>query len=297
MENVVKQKPVLTDKQKRDKKDKILGILSAIGANLFLAFLAFLVLFPLLFMVFSSLRGWENYLSNVTMFIDGKFTFENYKLIANYVDLVKGYGNTMFIEICVIPCGTFFAAFAAFSFSKLRLRHKRFWLLFLLSGMMIPGAVLLMPRYVAYDILGWIGTPLPLIVPHLFIHVSMMFFFIQYMMGIPSELFEAAKIDGCSTFRMFLQIMLPLLLPAIAAQCIFWFMGIWNDFFGPSIYLSNENATLQVLMYKLNSQASGSGFYTVTFAGAVLSCLPMIAIYLVLQKFFIKSMSFGAVKG
>ena len=163
---------------------------------------------------------------------------------------------------------------------------------------MIPGAVLLMPRYVFYETIGWIDTLLPLIVPHLLIHVGTMFFFIQYMKGIPSELFEAAKIDGCSTFRMFLQIMIPLLLPAIAAQDIFWFMGIWNDYFAPSIYLRTEsNMTLQVLMQYINTNYSGSNHHTMVFAGAVMSCLPMVVVYLILQRFFIKSMSIGAVKG
>ncbi|MCQ2742553.1 MAG: carbohydrate ABC transporter permease [Bacilli bacterium] len=286
-----------TEKQKRDRRDKIKGIFGAIAANLVLAFFSILVLFPLVFMVISSFRDNMDYLGKVIDLFPKKLTFDNYQLISTYVNLGRGYLNTMVIEIAVIPCGTFFAALAAFAFAKLKLRHKSFWLLFLLSGMMIPGAVLLMPRYLAYQILGWINTPLPLIVPHLFIHVSMMFFFIQYMMGIPSELFEAAKIDGCSTFRMFLQIMLPLLLPAIAAQCIFWFMGIWNEYFAASIYLSGDNATLQVMMASLNQTAGGSGLFPVVFSGAVLSCLPMVAIYLVLQKFFIKSMSIGAVKG
>ena len=92
--------------------------------------------------------------------------------------------------------------------------------------------------------------------------------------------------------------MLPLLLPAIAAQDIFWFMGIWNDYFAPSIYLQNSQfETLQVMMAALNKDFMGSGAQTVVFAGAVLSCLPMVVVYLILQKFFIKSMSIGAVKG
>ena len=285
--------------RKKDAKDKAKEIVGGIAANVILAFLSFLVLFPLLFMICSSLRSTEEYFNRVAyMFPNNWFNFDNYKRILVDLNLLSGYKNTMIIVVAVIPCGTIFAAMSAFSFAKLKLKSKTFWLLFLLSGMMVPGAVLLMPRYIAYSTIGWVDTLYPMIIPHLFIHVGTMFFFIQYMKGIPSELFEAAKIDGCSTFRMFLQIMLPLLLPAVAAQDIFWFMGIWNDYFAPSIYLrSTENMTLQVLMASINQSFSGSGQQTVVFAGAVMSCLPMVIVYLILQKFFIKSMSIGAVKG
>ena len=284
--------------RKKDARDKAKEIVGGIVANLVLAFLSFLVLFPLIFMICSSFRSTEEYFARIAyMFPKNWFNFDNYKRIMIDLNLISGYKNTLIIVVAVIPCGTVFAAMSAFSFAKLKLRSKTFWLLFLLSGMMVPGAVLLMPRYIAYSTIGWIDTLYPLIIPHLFIHVGTMFFFIQYMKGIPSELFEAAKIDGCSTFRMFLQIMLPLLLPAVAAQDIFWFMGIWNDYFAPSIYLQTKNKTLQVLMASINQSFSGSGQQTVVFAGAVMSCLPMVIVYLILQKFFIKSMSIGAVKG
>ena len=294
-----KRKGPLSEKEKRNRDDKIKGIIGSIISNLVLAFLSFLVLFPLIFMVLSSFRSSDEYFAKIAyMFPKQWFNFDNYRKVIVNANLMVGYRNTLIIVVAVIPIGTFFAALSAFSFAKLKLHHKQFWLLFLLSGMMVPGAVLLMPRYIAYQTIGWTDTLLPLIVPHLFIHVGTMFFFIQYMKGIPSELFEAAKIDGCSTFRMFVQIMFPLLLPAVAAQDIFWFMGIWNDYFAPSIYLtSTENMTLQVMMASLNSSYSGSGQQTVVFAGAVLSCLPMIIVYLILQRFFIKSMSIGAVKG
>ena len=287
------------EKDIRDKRDTAKEIIAAVVSNLVLAFLSFLVLFPLIFMVLASLRTQQEYFDHVAhIFPNNWFNFDNYKRVLTDANLLSGYKNTLIIVVAVIPVGTFFAAMAAFSFAKLKLRSKQFWLLFLLSGMMVPGAVLLMPRYIAYQTIGWIDTLLPLIIPHLFIHVGTMFFFIQYMKGIPSELFEAAKIDGCSTFRMFVQIMIPLLLPAIAAQDIFWFMGIWNDYFAPSIYLrSQENMTLQVLMAFINSDYGGRAQQTVVFAGAVLSCLPMVIVYFILQKFFIKSISIGAVKG
>ena len=214
------------------------------------------------------------------------------------VNILHGYLNTFIIIICELPCNLFFTSMAAFSFAKLRLKHKTFWLLFLLSGMMVPGAVLTMPRYFVYSKINWIDTFLPLIVPHLFSNAGRMFFFIQFMHGVPSEIFEAAKVDGCSYFKMHLMIMLPLLLPAVAAQAIFGFMGTWNDYFAPSIYLHKEEMyTLQVLLANFFTAYKAEGSFTVVFAGATLSCLPMIVLYLILQNYFIKSMAIGAVKG
>ena len=166
--------------------------------------------------------------------------------------------------------------------------------------MMVPGAVLLMPRYIAYSSMGWLDTLLPLIIPHLFIHVGTMFFFIQYMKGIPSELFEAAKIDGCSTFRMFLQIMFPLLLPAVAAQDIFWFMGIWNDYFAPSIYLSgnidSQWLTLQVALMNFNVGETSVGKRNLIFAASTISSIPMIVFFLCFRNMFVQSTALSGVK-
>ena len=263
-----------------------------------LAFLSFLVLFPFIWMVFASFKPFDEFLSNFSKVLPVNWTVQNYTIIGDVINLWRGYFNTFVVEISVIPCGTFFVSMAAFAFAKLRLRHKTFWLLFLLSGMMVPGAVLLMPRYIAYRQLNWINTLLPLILPHLLINVSMMFFFIQYLMGVPSELVDAAKIDGCGYLTMHITIIIPLMAPAIAAQVIFWFMGIWNDYFAPSVYLTqNDVMTLQAMLAKLNSTVSGTQNMPMVFAGAVMSCLPMIVVYVIFQKFFIKSIAIGAVTG
>lgn len=298
-EPTVLEKPVEArfKDNKSERREKILRIVGIILINAVLVVLSFLVLFPFIYMIFSSFKTNEAFAESLSNFWPSSFNFDGYQVLFSRDEILKGYLNSFIIILCVIPCGTFFAAMAAFGFSKLKLRKKTFWLLFLLSGMMVPGAVLLMPRYMAYQQLGWVGTMLPLIVPHLLMNVGMMFFFIQYMQGIPKELFEAAKIDGSHTFGMYLRIMLPMLLPAIAAQDIFWFMGIWNEYFGASIYMPDvKNTTLQVILANLNSSASGNN-YQLLFSGAVVSCIPMVIVYLILQKFFIKSMSIGAVKG
>jgi multiple sugar transport system permease protein len=187
---------------------------------------------------------------------------------------------------------------AAFSFAKLKLRNKTFWLLFLMSGMMVPYAALMLPQYRAFQALNMTDSLWPLILPGFFGNISMMFFLIQYMKGISNSYFEAAKIDGANEMKQFLVIMLPLVKTAISAQIIFWFIGIWNDFFAPEIYLdTKEKMTLQPLLQRINTDNAGGGNYPMIMAGAVLASIPMMVIYITCQKYFIESLAISGVKG
>ena len=231
-------------------------------------------------------------------FFPSHWIFTNYGEIWTVVPLLRGVANTLIVEVSVIAVGTFVSSMAAFSFAKLKLRHKTFWLLFLMSGMMVPYAALMMPQFRAFMALNMFDTLWPLILPGFFGNVSMMFFLIQYMRGLPNAIFEAAKIDGASYMRSFLSVMLPMIKTALAAQIIFWFIGIWNDYFAPAIYLkSYEQMTLQPMMARINSDNSGGTNLPLIMAGAVLSSIPMLAIYISCQKFFIESLAISGVKG
>lgn len=259
---------------------------------------AFLMLFPFLWMVLSSFKTGNEAALEFTFF-PKKWVWESYHALFTESDfpIFTALGNTILIEVSVIIVGTFVSALAAFSFAKLKLRHKTFWLLFLMSGMMVPYATLMLPQYRAFEALNMTDTLWPLILPGFFGNISMMFFLIQYMRGVPSAYLEAARIDGASHFTCFLRVMFPLIKTAIAAQVIFWFVGIWNDYFAPSLYLtSRENMTLQVLLGQLNSGTSAK-YLPMSLAGSVLSSIPMLIIYITCQKFFIESLTISGVKG
>lgn len=226
-------------------------------------------------------------------------------IITNYTDLFtspnfpifSAFLNTVIVEVSVIVVGTFVSAMAAFSFAKLKLPHKTFWLLFLMSGMMVPYAALMLPQFRVFQELGMFDTLWPLILPGFFGNISMIFFLVQYMRGIPNAYFEAARIDGAGHFVCFVKIMFPLVKTAVAAQVIFWFIGIWNDYFAPSIYLiTPSRMTLQALLGSLNPSMNRQ-YLPMALAGAVLSSIPMLIIYLSCQKFFIESLAIGGVKG
>lgn len=282
----------------RERLHKALRILLRIFIYLILTAGAFLLVFPFLWMLLSSFKTGEEAALEFTFFPAQWIT-------SNYADLFTGaefpifnaFGNTILLEVSVIVIGTFVSAMAAFSFAKLKLQHKTFWLLFLMSGMMVPYAALMLPQYRAFDALGMTDTLWPLILPGFFGNVSMIFFLIQYMRGIPNAYFEAARIDGANHFTCFVMIMFPLIKTAIAAQVIFWFVGIWNDYFAPSLYLSTRtHMTLQVLLGELNTGTSAK-YLPMSLAGAVLSSIPMLVIYISCQKFFIESLAISGVKG
>ncbi len=226
------------------------------------------------------------------------FVFDSYKALSDQdPSLIRAFFNTALIEVAVIPIGTFVTALAAFAFAKMRLPHKHFWLLFLMSGMMVPYAALMLPQYRVFSEIGWVGTPWPLIIPGLFGNVSMLFFFVQYLKSIPTSLIEAGRVDGASWFRIFLKIMLPSMFPAIAAQVVFWFLGIWNDYFAPSIYLSGSSwLTLQALLAQINDNMQRMPDYPLVMAGAVLSSIPIIVIYIACQRYFVQSLALTGMK-
>lgn len=292
-----REAPQKPQKGAKEKRELVLKIFLKVFTYIIITFGAALLVFPFLWMLLSSFKTVDEATLRFTFFPE-VWTGANYSdLFTGVTDfpIFKAFGNTVLIEVSVIVIGTFVSAMAAFSFAKLKLQHKTFWLLFLMSGMMVPYAALMLPQYRAFDSLGMTDTLWPLILPGFFGNVSMIFFLIQYMKGIPNAYFEAARIDGANHFTCFILIMFPLIKTAIAAQVIFWFVGIWNDYFAPSLYLTTRGKmTLQVLLGQLNN---GLQYLPMALAGAVLASIPMFVIYISCQKFFIESLAISGVKG
>lgn len=260
---------------------------------------AALIVFPFVWMVLGSFKTPLDANSAEFRFLPVEWVTNNYTDLFTNTNfpIIKAFFNTVIVEESVIVVGTFVSALAAFSFAKLKLQHKTFWLLFLMSGMMVPYAALMLPQFRAFQSMNMFDTLWPLILPGFFGNVSMIFFLVQYMRGIPNAILEAARIDGAGHFTSFVCVMFPLVKTAIAAQVIFWFIGIWNDYFAPSIYLiTPDRMTLQALLGSLNP-AQNRQYLPMALAGAVLSSIPMFVIYLSCQKFFIESLAISGVKG
>jgi multiple sugar transport system permease protein len=256
------------------------------------------MVFPYLWMFLTSFKTTTEAWADPPTLIPTKWLVDAYKNILSDDKFYMSVLYTLVIEVSVIVVGTFFSTLAAFSFAKIRFKHKKFLLLLMMSSMMVPYAAVMLPQYRVFQEFQLTETLWPLILPGLFGNISMMFFLITYMKGgIPDALVESAKIDGASYLTIFFKIGLPLSKPAIAAQAIFWFVGIWNDFFGPSIYLTNPDVqTLQVYLNSLLSSNASGVELPILMAGSVLASLPMIVIFFCFQNFFINSIALSGMK-
>lgn len=212
--------------------------------------------------------------------------------LENYQEALFGYSpsfavfikNTLIIELLALPGIVLTSALAGYSFSRLRWPGRNFTFGLLLATLMLPAAVTLVPIFIGWARLGAIDTFAPLVIPGWFGGgVFNIFLFRQFFLTIPRELEDAAKIDGASHFRIFWTIMLPLVKPALAVVSIFTFIGLWNDFFGPIIYLnSNANYTVSLGLALFKSQYLTK--WNLMMAATVISIIPLIILFAVFQK-------------
>lgn len=211
--------------------------------------------------------------------------------------ILIGFVNTMWMSIPTTLIGLLSSSLAAYGFAKLKFKSASIIFSVLLMTMMLPGAVTMTSTYLIYDRIGWIDTPWPIIVPGMFGGIGMIFFLRQYYMGLPKELLEAARVDGLNEYLIFFKIALPLSKPALIAQALFSFIGKYNDYIGPLIYLqSPELYTLQIAL-KFSKGTYTSDWQTI-MAGCVVSLAPLLIIYFFAQDFFIKGIAINSgIKG
>lgn len=225
----------------------------------------------------------------------------------NYRDLFEDLPNRAFlyltfnsfkISILSVVGQVFTCAMAAFVFAIVKFRGRNFLFALLIATMMIPSQVSLIPNFIIFKYLGWIGTQLPLIVPAFWGGAFGTFLLRQYFLTIPRDLVEAARMDGASLFGIFWRIYMPLARPAIAALAIFAFKDAWNDLLRPLVYLPTDmqQTTLTVGLAFFQQQLQAGGKFTVLMAGAFLSILPLLLIFFIAQRQFIEGIALSGVK-
>lgn len=275
------------------KKDKIFN-----GIVLVLLCLgAVIMVFPLIYMVATSFMTKNQILSGQLSIIPDPWVFGKYVEVLNKGNFISGIFNTIKVEIPVLLIGGFTSSLAAFSFAKLRFRGKNAIFMGLLATIMIPFAVIMIPQYVMFTKLGWTDTLLPLIIPACFGNVSMIFFLRQNLSSVPNDLMDAAKLDGCGYFRTFIQIFFPLMKGAVGTQLTLWFMGIWNDYLAPVIFLRSEKTwTLQVVIRSFNAYYAIQSDYALIMAASVIAMLPTITLFFCFQRVIIESVAISGIK-
>lgn len=301
------EKRNLTNYKKGKAKDRI----SFTVASIIVGVSAFLMIFPYIYMVVSALKtqqeivGSSSVLKNFFpknpnwhVFIEVFTGNDRYTLKEfNFLDSVK---NTLIIEALVVPIGSFVSSLAAFAFAKMHFKGKNLILMVLLVSMMIPFATVMLPQYRVWRDLKLVNTLWPLIIPGLFGNIGMMLFLITTIKtSIPDSLIEESRVEGVSWFGIYFKVILPLIKPALVAQMLFWFVGIWNDFFGPSIYLTNpDTKTVQVLIMSLNSTAGAElGDLPFVMAAAFISSLPIILLFVLMNRAFVQTNANSGIKG
>lgn len=260
----------------------------------------FIMIVPLWWMIVSSLKTKGQFLgTQLSLAMPKNPQWINYfkRVWEMTPKLQLGIFNSAVISFSTVIVGSIVSSMAAFAYAKLRFPGKSKLFLAELATMMIPFSVIMIPQFIIYARIGWLDTWYPLMVPGMLGNVSMIFFLRQYMSGIPTSLIESARIDGAGFFRVFWTIMFPNAKPAIAAQAILWFMGVWNDYFAPSIYLNDPaKATVQVMISQLNAMYAIQTDYPLLLAASVIAMLPVLIIFMIFQKQIIASVALTGLK-
>lgn len=260
-----------------------------------------LMLYPLIWMLMSSFKDTNTIFSTAESLLPKPFTLENYengwKGFAG-VSFGTFFKNSLFITV-VATIGTLFSsACVAYGFSRCKFKGRKILFTAMLASMMLPGQILMVPQYLWYQKLGWIGSFAPLIVPFCFaVQGFFIYLIMNFINGIPRELDEAAKIDGCSYYGIFTRVMLPLISPALITGGIFSFMWRWDDFMSALLYIDDAKKYPVALALKLFADPSSSSDYGAMFAMAVLSLIPIVIIFIIFQKYLVDGIATSGLKG
>lgn len=278
-------------------KSKKIGL--SILATLVIAVFAVCALMPFFFLFISSFKPGSEMIRNGLQF---KFDFENYSLV-NYGLLrterdgiyIRWYINSIVIMVIQVGTGLFFSSLVGYGLTKYDFKGRNVIFLLVLMVMMVPVEILILPLYKEINMFNMIdtygGVVLPFIVP-----ATGIFFFRQFASGLPTEIMESGRIDGCGEFGIFFKLMMPIMLPAYGAMTILLAMGSWNSMVWPMIVLrTSEMQTLPIGLQSLLTPYGNN--YDMLLSGAVMSVLPIMVIFLLNQKTFIAGMAAGSVKG
>lgn len=267
--------------------------LSPIVKHAVLILIALVMIYPLLWMVASSLRPNDEIFTSPGLLIDTfdlshypqgwnalSPTFSTYLINSGLVVLGSVIGN-------LVSC-----SLAAYAFARLNFRFRTLAFVAMLVAIMLPVHVLIIPQYVIFAQLGWINTYLPLILPK-FLATDAFFIFlmVQFIRGIPKELDEAARIDGAGHFRIFSQIMLPLMVPALATTAIFTFIWTWNDFFTQLIFVTKPDLRTVPVALRSFIDAQSISDYGALFAMSIVSLIPLFLVFLLGQRFLLRGIA------
>ena len=252
--------------------------------------------FPFAWMILTSFKTDREILAVPPTFLPRLWTFDNYHQAVIYIPFLRYAWNTLVISGGCVVGTVISCSLVAFSFTRVRWHGRDALFLLVLSTMLLPSEITLIPLYIVFKTLGWVGTLAPLIVPSFFGSAFFIFLLRQFFKTIPLELDEAARIDGAGYLTIFARIVLPLARPALAVVVLLTFLQKWTDFLSPLIYLNDPNSyTLSLGLQQF--QSSHNTQWGPLMAAATLFMLPVILLFMLAQKSFISGIALGGLKG
>lgn len=273
-----------------------INVMRMMVGYLLLLIVAAILILPLYWMLSTSVKGPDQMFQLPPAWIPNPVEWNNFPQVFEEVPFGRFLLNTVIIVVLNIIGHLFSVTLVAYGFARLRFPGRSFLFLIMLSTLMIPYHVTLVPRFILFAELGWINTYLPLTVPAFTGSPFMIFLVRQYMMSIPFDLDEAAYIDGASRFGVFWRIILPLSRPALVLVVVFTFVGTWNDFLQPLIYL-NDPEMFTVSLGLSFFQGARETNWNLLMAGSLLATIPPLILFFIAQRQLIGGISIEGLKG
>lgn len=258
------------------------------------------MLYPLIWMFFSAFKTNSEIFGSIALFPKEPVwdAFIKGWQGAGRITYTTFYKNSLLIVIPTVILTVLSSSLVAYGFARFRFRFKKKLFILMISTLMLPNSVLVIPRYLLYNKLGWLNTFLPFIMPAAFAcNAFFIYMMIQFFRGLPRSLDEAAIIDGCNSFQVYWHILMPLCKPGLFSAAIFQFIWTWNDFFNSLIYINSVRNYPVVLALRMSLDATSAANWNQVLAMATLSLLPGTILFFSAQKYFVEGVSAGSIKG
>ncbi|MDR0539941.1 MAG: carbohydrate ABC transporter permease [Spirochaetaceae bacterium] len=274
--------------------------IAASAANIIIILFGILMLYPVVWLIMASFKEGAAIFSDPGL-IPKVWTIQNYLKGWNGIGIVTFgafFSNSFIICILCLICNAAFCSMTAYAFGRLQFPGRGILFGVMMLTLMLPAHVTTIPRYIIFRGFGWIDTFLPLIVPKLFAtDAFFIFLLVQFIRGLPKDLDESARIDGCGKFGIYLKIILPLSVPSLITTVLFTFLWTWDDFFNQLLYLNSPQKYTIPMGLRLFLDSSGISSWGSMFAMSVLSILPCFVLFFSLQKYFVQGIATTGMKG
>jgi multiple sugar transport system permease protein len=272
-------------------------VISAVAKYALLILVAGFFLLPWVWMISTSLKNPEELAVYPIVWIPDPIRWDNYIEAFRRAEFPRFLWNTILVTVPSVIGALLSNAFVAYGFARVRWPGRDWVFSLVLATLILPGFVTFIPLYLIFKQLNWINSYLPLVVPTFFGNPFFIFLLRQFFMKLPVELADAARVDGASEFRIFSQIILPLSRPALAVVALFQFIGSWNDYFGPLIYINDK--ALYTISLGIANMRSAYGFsnFAWIMAATCMTVLPIIVLFFFAQRTFIEGIALTGLKG